>query len=184
MSPLSRGDVPEQAGRSPGLCWRRSASRGCCASTSPARWGWRRRSAIRSCGWDGSATIGIESGIDRRQPQPDWSVAIGLSIGPGVAGTGRNRSQAKHANEVRCNEQRPINSASFPTTTWRTRPAPRERHLRGPVPGHHGVDRIRLHDQRTLAQRSRAEARARSIWNSTEAAKRISRCSRSRKSSE
>jgi Tfp pilus assembly PilM family ATPase len=27
--------------------------------------------------------VGIESGIDRRQPQPNWSVAIGLSIGPG-----------------------------------------------------------------------------------------------------
>jgi type IV pilus assembly protein PilM len=28
--------------------------------------------------------IGIESGIDRRQPQPNWSVAIGLSLGPAV----------------------------------------------------------------------------------------------------
>jgi len=27
--------------------------------------------------------VGIESGIDRRQPQPNWSVAVGLSIGPG-----------------------------------------------------------------------------------------------------
>jgi hypothetical protein len=26
--------------------------------------------------------IGIESGIDRRQPQPAWAVAIGLSMGP------------------------------------------------------------------------------------------------------
>jgi len=26
--------------------------------------------------------IGIESGIDRRQPQPNWAVAIGLSLGP------------------------------------------------------------------------------------------------------
>ena len=26
--------------------------------------------------------IGIESGIDRRQPQPSWAVAIGLSMGP------------------------------------------------------------------------------------------------------
>lgn len=26
--------------------------------------------------------IGIESGIDRRQPQPNWAVAIGLSMGP------------------------------------------------------------------------------------------------------
>jgi type IV pilus assembly protein PilM len=29
--------------------------------------------------------VGIESGIDRRQPQPNWAVAIGLSIGPGAA---------------------------------------------------------------------------------------------------
>ena len=26
--------------------------------------------------------IGIESGIDRKQPQPAWAVAIGLSMGP------------------------------------------------------------------------------------------------------
>ena len=26
--------------------------------------------------------IGVESGIDRRQPQPNWAVAIGLSMGP------------------------------------------------------------------------------------------------------
>jgi hypothetical protein len=26
--------------------------------------------------------VGIESGIDRRQPQPAWAVAIGLSLGP------------------------------------------------------------------------------------------------------
>jgi len=26
--------------------------------------------------------VGIESGIDRRQPQPGWSIAIGLSMGP------------------------------------------------------------------------------------------------------
>jgi len=24
----------------------------------------------------------VESGIDRRQPQPSWSVALGLSMGP------------------------------------------------------------------------------------------------------
>ena len=29
--------------------------------------------------------VGIESGIDRRQPQPSWAVAIGLSMGPKVA---------------------------------------------------------------------------------------------------
>jgi Tfp pilus assembly PilM family ATPase len=28
--------------------------------------------------------IGIESGIDRRQPQPSWAVALGLSLGPTV----------------------------------------------------------------------------------------------------
>jgi hypothetical protein len=25
---------------------------------------------------------GIETGIDRRQPQPGWAIAIGLSMGP------------------------------------------------------------------------------------------------------
>jgi Tfp pilus assembly PilM family ATPase len=29
-----------------------------------------------------TTTIGIESGIDRRQAQPGWAVAIGLSLGP------------------------------------------------------------------------------------------------------
>jgi len=29
-----------------------------------------------------TAEVGVESGIDRRQPQPSWSVAIGLSMGP------------------------------------------------------------------------------------------------------
>ena len=29
-----------------------------------------------------TTTVGIESGIDRRQPQPAWAVAIGLSMGP------------------------------------------------------------------------------------------------------
>jgi len=28
------------------------------------------------------STIGPESGIDRRLPQPDWAVSIGLSMGP------------------------------------------------------------------------------------------------------
>jgi hypothetical protein len=32
-----------------------------------------------------NSEVGIESGIDRRQPQPGWAVAIGLSLGP-VAG--------------------------------------------------------------------------------------------------
>jgi type IV pilus assembly protein PilM len=29
-----------------------------------------------------NSDVGVESGIDRRQPQPSWSVAIGLSMGP------------------------------------------------------------------------------------------------------
>lgn len=29
-----------------------------------------------------NSDVGIESGIDRRQPQPSWAVAIGLSMGP------------------------------------------------------------------------------------------------------
>jgi type IV pilus assembly protein PilM len=29
--------------------------------------------------------IGVETGLDRRQPQPTWAIAIGLSMGPGSA---------------------------------------------------------------------------------------------------
>jgi hypothetical protein len=29
-----------------------------------------------------TSDVGVESGIDRRQPQPTWAVAIGLSMGP------------------------------------------------------------------------------------------------------
>ena len=29
-----------------------------------------------------TSEVGVESGIDRRQPQPSWSVAVGLSMGP------------------------------------------------------------------------------------------------------
>jgi len=29
-----------------------------------------------------TSDVGVESGIDRRQPQPSWSVALGLSMGP------------------------------------------------------------------------------------------------------
>jgi len=32
--------------------------------------------------------VGVESGIDRRQPQPGWTVAIGLSLGPLAGGGG------------------------------------------------------------------------------------------------
>lgn len=43
--------------------------------------------------------IGPESGIDRRSPQPDWAVAIGLSMGPvsGPAGAGVTGGAAKAA---------------------------------------------------------------------------------------
>jgi hypothetical protein len=35
-----------------------------------------------------SGDVGTEHGIDRRQPQPGWAVAIGLSMGPaGEAGS-------------------------------------------------------------------------------------------------
>ena len=36
--------------------------------------------------------IGVESGIDRRQPQPTWAVAIGLSMGP--AGSSQQESKS------------------------------------------------------------------------------------------
>jgi len=29
-----------------------------------------------------NSDVGVESGIDRRQPQPSWAIAIGLSMGP------------------------------------------------------------------------------------------------------
>ena len=34
------------------------------------------------CRMSKQCDVGIESGIDRRQPQPGWAVAIGLSMGP------------------------------------------------------------------------------------------------------
>ncbi|CAN5620375.1 hypothetical protein BH09PLA1_BH09PLA1_26370 [soil metagenome] len=42
--------------------------------------------------------IGIESGIDRRQPQPSWAVALGLSLGPAVPTAGE---VSANRNEVR-----------------------------------------------------------------------------------
>ena len=46
--------------------------------------------------------VGVESGIDRRQPQPGWAVAIGLSMGPvqadepaAVGGKSNERAEAK-----------------------------------------------------------------------------------------
>jgi type IV pilus assembly protein PilM len=38
--------------------------------------------------------VGIESGIDRRQPQPSWAVAIGLSMGPKVMSEKRVEARA------------------------------------------------------------------------------------------
>jgi hypothetical protein len=42
--------------------------------------------------------VGIESGIDRRQPQPAWAVAIGLSLGP-TAGPSPSPSVGARARE-------------------------------------------------------------------------------------
>ncbi len=43
--------------------------------------------------------VGVESGIDRRQSQPGWAVAIGLSMGPeaaeGAPGTATTAAEAK-----------------------------------------------------------------------------------------
>lgn len=42
--------------------------------------------------------IGIETGIDRRQPQPSWAVALGLSLGPTLPGVGEvnpNRNEVR-----------------------------------------------------------------------------------------
>jgi type IV pilus assembly protein PilM len=40
------------------------------------------------CRMSKTTEVGIESGIDRRSPQPAWAVAIGLSMGPGEANQG------------------------------------------------------------------------------------------------
>jgi type IV pilus assembly protein PilM len=42
-----------------------------------------------------NSEIGIESGIDRRQPQPAWAVAIGLSMGPKHAAVAAAKAEAK-----------------------------------------------------------------------------------------
>jgi len=41
--------------------------------------------------------IGMESGIDRRQPQPGWAVAIGLSMGPATAQQQQSQSAPRAA---------------------------------------------------------------------------------------
>jgi len=33
-----------------------------------------------------NSDVGVEAGIDRRQPQPGWAIAVGLSMGPGPGG--------------------------------------------------------------------------------------------------
>jgi Tfp pilus assembly PilM family ATPase len=45
-----------------------------------------------------ASDLGIESGIDRRQPQPGWAVAIGLSMGP--AAGAHAAAQAAAMNET------------------------------------------------------------------------------------
>jgi type IV pilus assembly protein PilM len=41
--------------------------------------------------------IGVESGMDRRQPQPAWAVAIGLSMGPVAAAAAAAKTEKKSA---------------------------------------------------------------------------------------
>lgn len=41
-----------------------------------------------------TSDVGVESGIDRRQPQPSWAVALGLSMGP-LSGEGAPAAPAK-----------------------------------------------------------------------------------------
>ncbi|HYO10840.1 MAG TPA: pilus assembly protein PilM [Tepidisphaeraceae bacterium] len=43
-----------------------------------------------------NSDVGVEAGIDRRQPQPGWAVAIGLSMGP-AAGAGNASAAEQHA---------------------------------------------------------------------------------------
>jgi type IV pilus assembly protein PilM len=51
-----------------------------------------------------TSEVGVESGIDRRQPQPAWAVAIGLSLGPPpappAAGTAPAPRMARAATEA------------------------------------------------------------------------------------
>ena len=45
--------------------------------------------------------LGIESGIDRRQPQPAWAVAIGLSMGPPAeAGVQATTAESRNQHEL------------------------------------------------------------------------------------
>ena len=40
-----------------------------------------------------TSDVGVESGIDRRQPQPSWAVAIGLSMGPADGGASEGKKK-------------------------------------------------------------------------------------------
>jgi type IV pilus assembly protein PilM len=53
-----------------------------------------------------SSEIGIESGIDRREPQPAWSVAVGLALGAAAAPSSENGLRGRLAG----NEQREVHS--------------------------------------------------------------------------
>ena len=81
MPAVLRGDVPQPPGGPADLRRRRGAA----ARPVPAD---RPQLALAAQVGDplvrmGSVSeVGIESGIDRRQPQPAWAVAIGLSLGP------------------------------------------------------------------------------------------------------
>jgi type IV pilus assembly protein PilM len=48
------------------------------------------------------ANVAVESGIDRREPQPAWTVAIGLSLGPATRAGGDSRSRGQTSNSVEC----------------------------------------------------------------------------------
>ncbi|MEA2733905.1 MAG: type pilus assembly protein PilM [Humisphaera sp.] len=44
-----------------------------------------------------NSDVGIDNGIDRRQPQPGWAVAIGLSMGPTVGATVPDKAETVKA---------------------------------------------------------------------------------------
>lgn len=47
-----------------------------------------------------TSDVGINSGIDRRQPQPGWAVALGLSMGPAPSHTSQDASAPVAAKET------------------------------------------------------------------------------------
>jgi Tfp pilus assembly PilM family ATPase len=58
------------------------------------------------CRMSKSCRLGPESGIDRRQPQPAWAVAIGLSMGPPTNGETDEIGAAAAAQESRNSHER------------------------------------------------------------------------------